>query len=215
MTDDELETRLGDALAPPRQEPSAERVAALRARAEQARAEQARTEQAPVPTGRPRGRSLLALAAVTALLVAAGALGARLASGPAGSEQDLLARGEPEFRASLAREEVQVTLDGSRAPEGRIVVLESDTLPVLPLGEYYELWFVGPEDSPASPDRVSAGTFHPDYDDGRTLVVLHAAVDPDLFGEVEITAEVADGDPAPSEQVVLRGPLERLDGGPA
>lgn len=155
-----------------------------------------------------RNRLLLALAAGVALLASAGALGAVLTSGPEGSEQDLLARGVPEFTADLAGDGAQVSVDGSRAPEGRIVVLESDTLPILPLGEYYELWFVGPTDSPESPDRISAGTFHPDYDDGYTLVVLHAAVDPGLFPQLEITAEVADGDPAPSDDVVLRGPLE-------
>ncbi len=212
MTDDEIERHLADALSPADVQPPADRVAALRARAEQARTartDPAATDPAPVPlTPARRNRLLLALAAGVALLAAAGALGAAMTSGPEGSEQDLLARGVPEFTADLAGDGAQVSVDGSRAPEGRIVVLESDTLPILPLGEYYELWFVGPTDSPETPDRVSAGTFHPDYDDGLTLVVLHAAVDPDLFPELEITAEVADGDPAPSDDVVLRGPLE-------
>lgn len=226
MKDDDFERSLAEALTPTSVEPPADRVAALRARAEQARAEQAEAGQVQgeqARAGRPgapprdqplpptqdrRPRLLLALAAGVALLVAAGAVGAAVTSGPEGSEQDLLARGVPEFAATLSDGGAEVVVDGSRAPEGRIVVLESDTLPMLPLGQYYELWFVGPDDTPGAPDRVSAGTFHPDYDDGTTLVVLHAAVDPTLFPSLEITREVGDGDPAPSSDVVLDGPLE-------
>ena len=45
---------------------------------------------------------------------------------------------------------------------GRVVELDTDALPILPTGELYELWFVGPGDSLATPNRISAGTFHPD-----------------------------------------------------
>lgn len=214
MNDEEISRQLGDVLVEPMAEPPPERVAALRARVAQARDDlrsAASSGAAPAPVDgradpRPtRSRTWLQLAA--GLVVGAGLAGLLIGLTD-DDEADLLARGEPEFAAALSAGGVSVDVDGSAAPEGRIVVLQSETLPMLPTGEYYELWFVGPSDSPRSPDRVSAGTFHPD-DEGQTLVVLHAAVDPSLFPELEITAETADGDPAPSDDVVLRGPLEQ------
>ena len=76
-------------------------------------------------------------------------------------------------------------------------------LPILPTGEYYQVWFVGPDDEPGAPDRISAGTFHPDPQ-GRSDVRFAAAVDPALYPIVEITAEPGDGDPLPTGPVVLR-----------
>ena len=86
---------------------------------------------------------------------------------------------------------------------GRIVELDTDDLPILPTGEFYELWFVGPGDTAGSPNRISAGTFHPDPD-GRSDVQFLAAVNPALFPVVEVTAEPGDGDPRPTGPVVLR-----------
>jgi hypothetical protein len=40
---------------------------------------------------------------------------------------------------------------------GREISFRSDDLPVLPRGEYYELWFVGPDDTRRRPNRISAG----------------------------------------------------------
>ena len=96
------------------------------------------------------------------------------------------------------RGDVVVTLLGT----GREIGFVSSSLPVLPTGDYYELWFVGPGDSAAEPNRVSGGTFHPD-EDGDTDVQLHAAVDPRKYPLVEITAEPGDGDPAPGGEIVL------------
>lgn len=76
-------------------------------------------------------------------------------------------------------------------------------LPILPKGEYYELWFLAPDDRPGSPDRVSAGTFHPDLN-GNTDVTFSAAVDPTIPTRVEVTAEPGNGNPQPSGKVVLR-----------
>lgn len=237
MTQDPLETDLAALLRPPPAQPSQDRVDAVRALAARLRdgrdAAADRVEDrvedtgtgdpvgpddldAPRPTDRPSRRSparLLALAAGAAVLVAAGAVGAVVTTGGGTASDDVLARGTPEFSATLSGGGADVDLDGSRAPEGRIVVVSSRTLPVIPPGEYYELWFVSADDAPGSPDRISAGTFHPDYDDGTTDVVLHAAVDPTLFGDVEITRETADGDPAPSGDVVLRGGVDLLAGG--
>lgn len=85
---------------------------------------------------------------------------------------------------------------------GREISLTTGELAILPTGEYYELWFVGPSDSPENPDRISAGTFHPDAD-GRSDIRFVAAVNPDLYPTMEITAEPGDGNPAPTGPVVL------------
>ena len=84
---------------------------------------------------------------------------------------------------------------------GRRISFESDALPILPKGQFYELWFVGAGDSPSSPNRISAGTFHPNQK-GISDVILHAAVDPSLFPTVEITSEPDATDPAVSGPIV-------------
>ena len=86
---------------------------------------------------------------------------------------------------------------------GRVIALESDSLPILPKGDYYELWFVAPDDRPTAPNRISAGTFHPD-EDGRSRVRFTAAVDPALYPVLSVTAEPGDGDPRPTGPEVLR-----------
>ncbi len=86
---------------------------------------------------------------------------------------------------------------------GRTIDLETDALEILPTGEFYEVWFVGPGDSVESPNRISAGTFHPDPD-GRSFVDFTAAVDPAMYPTVSVTAEPGDGDPRPSATEVLR-----------
>ncbi|MGH9270747.1 MAG: anti-sigma factor, partial [Ilumatobacteraceae bacterium] len=75
-------------------------------------------------------------------------------------------------------------------------------------GDLYEVWFVGPGDAPDTPNRISAGTFHPDPD-GRSQVTFAAAVDPALFPIVEITAEPGNGNPLPTGPVVLRVDVAR------
>jgi Anti-sigma-K factor rskA len=86
---------------------------------------------------------------------------------------------------------------------GRVIRFESDELPILPKGEYYELWFVGRGDTPTTPNRISAGTFHPD-EDGRSHVTFTAAVDPAKYPVLSVTAEPGDGDPEPTGPEVLR-----------
>jgi anti-sigma-K factor RskA len=86
---------------------------------------------------------------------------------------------------------------------GRVVRFESDTLPILPKGEYYELWFVGPGDTRARPNRISAGTFHPD-ERGRSNVQFAAAVDPAKYPVLSVTAEPGDGNPKRTGPEVLR-----------
>jgi len=113
------------------------------------------------------------------------------------------------FGSSAAPVEIEGQLTGdstadivvSRLGSGREVELTSSEFPILPKGEAYEVWFVGAGDSADDPNRVSAGTLHPD-EAGNTDVVLHAAVDPALYPLIEITAEPAGGNPALEGKVV-------------
>ncbi len=89
---------------------------------------------------------------------------------------------------------------------GRVIRFESDDLPILPKGEYYELWFVGPGDTRSEPNRISAGTFHPDAQ-GRSHVRFAAAVDPALYPVLSVTAEPGDGNPERTGPEVLRSGL--------
>lgn len=204
-SDEDLARAVRAALTPVPTSPPPDRVRELRARVERGRdgvADQTTTRgrRSHRAGGVSRRRALTAAAGV-ALLAAGGAIGAAVGS-VARDQDDLLARGTDEFVATLVGDGVEVSVEGASAPEGRIITLRSPSLPVLPEGDYYELWFVDTDGN-----RISAGTFHPD-EQGRTLVVLHAAVDPRLAGEMEITREPGDGDPAPSGDVVARGSAE-------
>lgn len=138
----------------------------------------------------------VAAVAVAAVALVAFVLGTNLGAGDAG---------ELELQARLVApaDDTSAAVTVRRLGSGRAVDLTSDTLPILPDGGIYELWFVGPGDSPDSPNRISAGTFHPDAD-GTTAVVLHAAVVPTDFPTVVITAEPNNGDPAVNGPEVLR-----------
>ena len=102
-------------------------------------------------------------------------------------------------RGGAAQADVEVRKTGI----GRVIRFESDDLPILPKGEYYELWFVGPGDTRSSPNRISAGTFHPD-EQGRSNVRFAAAVDPTLYPVLSVTAEPGDGNPERTGPEVLR-----------
>jgi hypothetical protein len=91
----------------------------------------------------------------------------------------------------------------TRVGPGRIVELRSSTLPILPASEYYELWFVGPGDAPGAPNRVSAGTFHPDSR-GRVVARFFAAANPRKLPVIAVTREPRDGDPAATMPDILR-----------
>lgn len=86
---------------------------------------------------------------------------------------------------------------------GREIAFSSDDLPILPKGEFYELWFVGPGDTLESPNRISAGTFHPD-EQGRSHASFTAAVDPAKYPVLSVTAEPGDGNPQRTGPEVLR-----------
>lgn len=90
-----------------------------------------------------------------------------------------------------------------RSGGSRVVDFRTDELSGLALGELYELWFVGPGDTPESPNRVSAGTFRPDSD-GRSRVRATGAADPKAYPVLSVTREPGDGDPGANGPEVLR-----------
>lgn len=98
---------------------------------------------------------------------------------------------------------VTARADVTKTGIGRVVEFDTTKLPILPKGEFYELWFVGPGDRPERPNRISAGTFHPD-EQGRSRVTFAAAVDPEKYPVLSVTAEPGDGDPRVTGPEVLR-----------
>jgi len=150
-------------------------------------------------------RHLTTAAAVAAAFVG-GAVVAR-DRGPSSNDS----AGVVEFKQEIATTgNGRVDVIGRRVDIGRIVEIRSDAFPILPKGEFYEVWFVAAGDTPTKPNRISAGTFHPDLE-GRTFVEMTAAVDPNKYPTLAITAETADGDPAPSPNEVMRGTLTILN----
>jgi hypothetical protein len=149
------------------------------------------------PRRRLRLRLALALpAAVATAAVALLAVTLVFRGGPAGTLELDVTLASPGGGA-VGQAEVR------RTGIGRVVGFRSDSLPILPRGQLYELWFVGPGDQPGRPNRISAGTFHPD-ENGRTDVTLAAAADPAKYTLLAVTAEPGDGDPRPSHVEVLR-----------
>ena len=142
-------------------------------------------------------RPRLAIAAVVAIAALA-FVGVQLErQGPAGTLELRAALGAPAGGPPLATAEV------TKTGIGRVIAFETDELPILPKGEYYELWFVGPGDTLERPNRISAGTFHPD-ENGRSDVRFAAAVDPAKYPVLSVTAEPGDGDPQRTGPEVLR-----------
>jgi anti-sigma-K factor RskA len=156
----------------------------------------------PSPRPLPRRRAWrrpLALAASVAVLLAGGVLAGTLLERSGGA-------GEVEIEAVLSAPSggaAQATVVVVKTGIGREISFRSDDLPILPKGDFYELWFVGPGDTLRRPNRISAGTFHPD-EQGRSHVELTAAVDPALYPVVSVTAEPGDGNPRRTGPEVLR-----------
>lgn len=155
----------------------------------------------------PRRRSLswrwragLVGAGAVAVAVAL-AVGIRIGEGGEGGAPSVPASAE--FTAVLTGESGGADVRVSKLSIGRSIVLRTDDLAVLDnTEEFYELWFVGPDDTAEDPDRVSAGTFHPD-DEGRTSVRLTAAVDPENYPSLSVTREPREGDPSRTGPEVL------------
>ncbi len=152
----------------------------------------------------PRRRRRFSLPGRLALAgAAASVLAAAVLAGERLGNEDL--PGTPELEAVLTAPEDagQATASVRETGLGRVILFTSDDLPVLPEGELYELWFVGPGDTLEDPNRISAGTFHPD-EEGRSEVRLHAAVDPAKYPTLSVTAEPGDGMPQRTGPEVLR-----------
>jgi hypothetical protein len=215
MNDDELIEGLGEALTSDTPaSPPQERIDAFRQLVVEARDEAATTAVAAVSGPAERGgsesadvvrlrrttgrRTVWVAAAAAAVAFVVGAVGA-IAVRNGGDSEGIVEYAGPITAASGATGELSVVKTGI----GRVVSLDTTDLAILPTGEYYEIWFVAPDDSPGAPDRISAGTFHPDAE-GRSDVTFAAAVDPALYPVVEVTAEPGDGDPAVGGPVVLR-----------
>lgn len=194
MRDDELLDALGAMLAPAASEPDAARVDEIRAAADR-RAAAAPPVSAAGGRSRVRHRGRWLVAAAATVLVAVGT--AVVISG------DDAPGGVVEYAGPIVGDGGSGRLSVVETGIGRVVELDTDELAILPTGEFYEVWFVGPGDAPDEPNRISAGTFHPNPD-GVTDVTLAAAVDPVRYPVVEVTAEPGDGDPAPSGTVLLR-----------
>ncbi len=141
-------------------------------------------------------RLVPAMAAAAALVAVVVVVATSLRGGQAGMLELQAVLHAPTGQAAAA---VEVRKTGI----GRVITFDSDSLPILPKGDYYELWFVGPGDRPGKPNRISAGTFHPD-EDGRSDVHFAAAVDPALYPVLSVTAEPGDGDPRATGPEVLR-----------
>ena len=116
--------------------------------------------------------------------------------------------GPPEVSAVLTGDGTRATARVDELGSGRRIAFATDDLPVLPKKDFYELWFIGPGDRPGAPNRISAGTFHPDPE-GRSRVIFHAAVNPRNYPGLAVTREPGDGDPAPTGRDLMRGGAAR------
>lgn len=208
-TDDELLDALAAALEPTHREPPADRVAALRAAAAATAARPAPAAPAHLRPSSGRARRILVGVVAAAAVFGAGFVTADQVTtdGKARPTSDELAI---EFDGTLAAPRGDSAISAkatvTKTGIGRVIELSSTTLAILPRGEFYEVWFVGPGDGPDAPNRISAGTFHPDPA-GNTDVRFAAAVDPKKYPVLEVTAEPGSGDPAPEGPIVVRADL--------
>ena len=209
--DDELLAALGGALNEPTLEPEPARIEAIRAAATARRdarpvAPPERSAAAdPVRIDGVRRRRAPTRLRRRSLALAAGVIAIAIGAAIVASTRDV-DRGEVEYAGPISGNGSVGELTVTKTGIGRVVELDTDDLPILPTGELYEVWFVGSGDAPGSPNRISAGTFHPD-DEGRSHVTFAAAVDPAEYPLVQITSEPGDGDPAPSDLVVLEATI--------
>ena len=116
----------------------------------------------------------------------------------------VLGGGSPQGeRLRLVGEDADVIANVVTTGVGREVTLDIRQLEDPRPNGLYELWFVGPDDTRRRPQRVSAGTFHPD-DQGRGTVRLVAAAAPERYPRISVTLEPNDGNPRRTGLEVLR-----------
>jgi len=70
-------------------------------------------------------------------------------------------------------------------------------------GYLYELWVLGPHDTPEHADRVSLATFDVP-DSGKARVVAFTAASASVYTKIGVTEERQDGNPAKGGRAVLR-----------
>jgi Anti-sigma-K factor rskA, C-terminal/Putative zinc-finger len=70
-------------------------------------------------------------------------------------------------------------------------------------GYLYELWVLGPHDTPEHADRVSLATFDVP-DSGKARVVAFTAASASVYTKIGVTEEPQDGNPAKQGRAVLR-----------
>jgi anti-sigma-K factor RskA len=101
------------------------------------------------------------------------------------------------------------TANAHQTSHGWSIRLSLHGLPALNDKAFYECWYVDlAKDSPTRPFRVSAGTFDA-TDSGKADVQMWSSADPKQFPTMQITVEPVDGNPAPSQDVVLIGVARR------
>ncbi|MFL6250230.1 MAG: anti-sigma factor domain-containing protein [Actinomycetes bacterium] len=86
--------------------------------------------------------------------------------------------------------------------DGLAITMEVSGLAPNPPGSVYECWYVGPGDSLARPNRVSAGTFTVGVD-GRASLRMHSAADLQRYPAMGVTLERDRGNPARTGDKVL------------
>ncbi len=162
-------------------------------------------EQDRVASTRPRRvrrgwAAGLVAAALAASVVVAFVVGGRILDGDTTSSPV----GDLELAAGLSGSGGTASVQVRKVGVGRTVHLRSDVLPILPKGQYYQLWFVGPDDVSGARQRITAGTFHPD-DQGRVDATFTAAVDPARFPVISVSMQTGPRAKRPGPEV-LRTP---------
>jgi hypothetical protein len=148
-------------------------------------------------TGRRGGqwRLAVAIAGAAAVVLAAAVVSVGALRGNGGSSLRYAATLAPIGDTPTTSASATLT----RTVTGWRVYLEADGLPRLDNGHYYEAWLGN-----RSGDRVAVGTFNQGED-----VTLWSGVSPQDYPMITVTAEDADGNPAPSAQIVLTGAASR------
>ena len=145
-----------------------------------------------------RGWNVRMLALAAAVVVIAGAVGAGLAlSRPAPTEAYTLALHSPSGQAASGQ------AVATHTDSGWSIQLTVAHLPSLPKGQFYECWWIGPDNRPGHPDVISAGTFIVGPS-GSATAHMWTAADPETFKAMKITTETMIGTSQPG-QAVLAG----------
>jgi RNA polymerase sigma factor (sigma-70 family) len=114
--------------------------------------------------------------------------------------------GGPEGSAAIALEPVAGAAPGATGSAtlddvGDQVTLEVAELAPSPADRHYALWLFNDQDDVIALSAFSVGS------DGSTTISAPVPVEPASYRSLDVTAEPTDGDPRPSGQLILRGPI--------